>query len=267
MTANKTDKKPLAGRRIVITRAETQAAELLAKLAEAGADVLELPMIRIVPDHSEEDVADMFRELWSYEWIVFTSPNGVRHFFDLFFKEFDDIRALGGAHVAAIGKGTVAELKRYFIRADIVPETATSEALAKALVEHQTLDNLNILVITGNKNGDELRKTLESALAIVDQVQVYRTENTDISTHPGAEIFRREGADAIIFASGSAVESFVAQSAALKTAPNALRPATCSIGSVTSAVMREKSIPVDMEASEASVEAVVRTLCGHFARI
>jgi uroporphyrinogen III methyltransferase / synthase len=264
MTAKKQG-NPLAGRRIVVTRAADQAAELCAKLAEAGALVLELPLIQTVPDFSREDVDDMFKDLWSYEWIVFTSPNGVRYFFDIFFEEFDDIRALGGAHIAAIGNGTVAELKKLHLRADIVPGKATSEALAKALTDNQTLDNLNILLVTGNKNDDVLRKALEEATAIVDEVRVYRTENTDLSRHPNAEIFRCEGADAILFASGSAVESFVAQAATLKTAPNALRPATCSIGPATSAVMREKGVPVDMEASESSLDALVKTLRCHFA--
>jgi uroporphyrinogen III methyltransferase / synthase len=263
MTA-KISNKPLAGRKIAVTRATDQAAQLVAKLTEAGADVLELPLIQTVQDYSKEDVADMFKDLWSYEWIVFTSPNGVRYFFDLFFKEFDDIRALGGAHIAAIGTGTISELKRYYLRADIVPETSNDEALAKALVEYQTLDNLNILVVTGNKNSGALRKALEAALAIVDEVQVYRTENTDLSKHPHTEIFKRDGADAIIFASGSAVESFVAQATVLKISANATRPATCSIGPATSAVMREKGMPVDMEADDASLEAVVKTLCGHF---
>ena len=262
----KKDTKPLVGRTIAVTRAADQAAELVAKLADAVASVLELPLITTVADSVEADVKDMFKDLWSYEWIVFSSPNGVRYFFDLFFKEYDDIRALGGAHIAAIGKGTVAELRRYYIRADLVPTTFTSEALADALVKEQTLDNLNILIISGSQNSDVLQKKLESALAIVDVVQVYRTENTDLSANENAEAFRKSGADAIIFASGSAVESFIAQAAALKISANAVRPATCSIGPATSAVMRDKNIPVDMEAAESSLDAVVKTLVKHFAK-
>jgi uroporphyrinogen III methyltransferase / synthase len=261
----KKNTQPLAGHTIAVTRAADQAAELCAKLTDAGASILELPLIQTVADAVKEDVRDMFKDLWSYEWIVFTSPNGVRYFFDLFFKQYDDIRALGGAHIAAIGKGTVAELRRYYIRADIVPTTFTSEALAEAMTKEQTLDNLNILIIAGNKSSDVLQKSLEAALAIVDVVQVYRTENTDLSANAQADLFRKSGADAIIFASGSAVESFIAQAAALKISANAVRPATCSIGPATSAAMREKNIPVDMEAAESSLDAVVKTLGRHFA--
>ena len=256
--------KPLAGRTIAVTRASDQSQELCLKLEASGAKVLELPLIQTVTDAPADDLKDTFHDLWSYEWIVFTSPNGVRHFFELFLKEFDDIRALGNAHLAAIGQGTVAELKKYYLRADLVPKTATSEALADALVKEQTLDNLNILLITGNKSPDTLPKRLESEHAIVDSIQVYRTEQTDLSQHEHAATFREYGADAIIFASGSAAESFLAQAPALKTSPNALRPKTCSIGPVTSDAMKKLGIPVDMEAGEASPDAIVKTIVKHF---
>ena len=258
--------KPLAGRTIAVTRAADQSQELCALLTENGANVLELPLIQTITDAPEEDLKDTFHDLWSYEWIVFTSPNGVRHFFELFFKEFDDLRSIGNAHLAAIGKGTVAELKKYYLRADLVPTTATSEALAEALIKEQTLDNLNILIVTGNKSTDAIAKRLESERAIVDSIQVYRTEKTDLTKHPHAAAFRENGADVIIFASGSAAESFVAQAAALKTAPNAVRPKTCSIGPVTSAAMKDIGLPVDMEAADASMEALVKTVVKHLSK-
>lgn len=257
--------KPLAGRSIAVTRAADQAQELCTKLEDAGATILEIPLIQTITDAPEEDLKDAFHDLWSYEWVIFTSPNGVSHFFELFLKEFDDIRAFGNARIAAIGKGTVAELRRYYLRADLVPATATSDALADTLVKEQTLDNLNILIITGNKASDDLPKRLEAEHAIVDNLQVYRTENTDLAKHPHAATFRENGADAIIFASGSAAESFIVQASALKTAPNAIRPKTCSIGPVTSEAMKKLGIPVDMEASEASMDAVVKTIAKHFA--
>jgi uroporphyrinogen-III synthase len=257
-------KQPLSGRTIAVTRAADQAHELCTKLQEAGANVLELPLIQTITDAPADDLKDTFSDLWTYEWILFTSPNGVRHFFELFFKEFDDIRAIGNARFAAVGKATAAELTKFHLRTDVVPKTATSDALADALLKEQTLDNLSVLIITGNKSGPELAKRLESERAIVDSIQVYRTENTDLTQHAHAASFRKDGADAIIFASGSAVESFVAQAAALKTAPNALRPQTCSIGPSTSEAMKKLGIPVDMEAAETSMDAIVKTMAKHF---
>jgi len=257
--------KALKGRTIVVTRAADQSAELVDKLEKQGAKVIELPLIQTVGVPANTETDDAFRELWSFEWIVFTSPNGVRYFFELFFKKFDDIRAIGGARIAAIGKGTVEALRKYYIRADLVPATATSDALADAMLKEQTLDNLNILIVTGNLNGDELPKRLEAALAIVDCMQVYRTEATDLSKHPSAETFRNEGADAIIFASASAVNNFVAQAKSLKTTANALRPLACSIGPATSEAMTKIGIPVDIAAPEASMDAIVKAIVKHFA--
>jgi len=259
-------KQPLSGRIIAITRAAEQSAALRQKLEDAGASVVEIPLIRSVRDSNPEDVADMFRDLWSYEWIVFTSPNGVRFYFEHFFEVFEDIRSIGPTHIAAIGSGTAAELKKLHLKADLMPEKASAEALADALIGEQTLDNLNILVITGNQNSDVLPKKLEAERAIVDCVQVYRTEQNDISEHPGAALFREKGADAIVFASGSAVASFASQAAALKTSPNALRPAGCCIGEATGEAMKKIGIPVDVEASEASPEGIVKALSKYFSK-
>jgi uroporphyrinogen-III synthase len=262
----KTDKKPLAGRTVAITRPADSSEPLRRKLEEAGAAVLEIPLIRTVRDSREGDIAEMFEDLWSYEWILFTSASGVRFFFEHFFEKFEDIRSLGNAHIAVIGQGTEAELKKLHLKADLTPKTATGEALAEALIAEQSLDNLNLLVITGNLNSDALPKKLEAERAIVDCVQVYRTEDCDISAHEGAALFREKGADAIVFASGSAVASFAAQAVHFKTSPNAVRPAACSIGPATSEAMKKAGLPVDAEAAEASPEAIVAALTKFFSK-
>ena len=103
----------MAGRRVAVTRTREQASELSEKLVALGAEVLELPVLRITKEISKPALADVMLELSSYDWLVFTSANGVRHFFDEFLRLFDDIRALGGMRIAAIGDGTarrIAEL-------------------------------------------------------------------------------------------------------------------------------------------------------------
>ena len=97
---------PLFGRRIVVTRAAAQAGELSRLLLERGADVLEIPAIRIEPPTDHRALADALLELNSYDWLVFTSPNGVAKFFEYFFKAFDDMRDIGGVRIAAVGPGT-----------------------------------------------------------------------------------------------------------------------------------------------------------------
>lgn len=254
----------LRGKRVAVTRPRAQAAELVHLLTEAGAEIVELPMIEIhleeQPDHWEEISA----EIGAYEWIVFTSANGVRGFFNLFMRRFEDIRCLGMMRVAAVGPTTVAAVRHHHIKVDLQPETATAEALAAALATEQTLDNLRILVVTGNRHNDQLVQRLEAERAIVDTLAVYRTDQTDLTDHPGVADFRSRGADAIVFFSGSAVQSFVAQMAALRLERGATHPVACSIGPSTSEALRKAGLTHTVQASEASVEAAVEALEKHF---
>src|SRR5271157_2089288 len=99
-------KNPLKGRRIVVTRTRDQASELAAKLASLSAEVIELPVICISREVSKQALADVMLEFGAYDWLVFTSANGVHHFFGEFFRIFDDIRSLGHIRIACIGDAT-----------------------------------------------------------------------------------------------------------------------------------------------------------------
>jgi uroporphyrinogen-III synthase len=112
-------------------------------------------------------------------------------------------------------------------------------------------------VITGNLNRDEMVKKLEAARAIVDRLQVYKTEATDLSADPAAADFRARGADAILFASSSAVQSFVDQAKALKLDVKAVRPLAGSIGPQTTETMKQLGVPVDFIAKTPSLDALV----------
>lgn len=251
---------PLAGRRIAVTRAREQASELGAKLTALGAEVIELPLIQITREVSKQDLADVLLELGGYDWIVFTSPNGVRFFFDEFHRLFDDIRSLGLLRFASIGDTTSAAIREQHLKVECQPETATSEALADALIATDSLDSAKVLIVTGNLNRDELVLKLEGARAIVDRLQVYKTERTDLTDDPAAADFRAKGADAVLFASSSAVESFVAQAGALKLAKGAKTPLAGSIGPQTSETMKAKGLPLAFEAKKPSLDSLVDAL-------
>lgn len=247
----------LSGRRIAITRAREQASELAGKLSALDADVIELPLIHVSKEISKENLADVMLELGSYDWLVFTSANGVRFFFEEFRRIFDDIRSLGLLRIACIGEGTARAVNALHLRVECQPKKATAEALAEELIATGSLDSGKALVVTGNLNRDTLVKKLEEARAIVDCLQVYKTEKTDLSEEPAAADFRARGADAILFVSSSAVQSFVDQAAALKLAPNAPRPLAGSIGPLTSDTMKAAGIPVDFSAKDPSLDALV----------
>ncbi|MBS0630705.1 MAG: uroporphyrinogen-III synthase, partial [Verrucomicrobia bacterium] len=239
---------PLSGRRIAVTRTREQASELAAKLTGLGAEVIELPLIRVSKAIDKDSLHDVLSELGSYDWIAFTSVNGVKYFFEEFTRIYDDIRALGGLRIACVGTATAEAVRVYHLKVECMPEIATAEALADALIATGSLDSAKIVLITGNLNRDVLVTKLEEARAIVDTLQVYQTEKTDLANDAAAADFRAKGADAILFASSSAAQSFVDQAAALKLGKNATRPLAGSIGPQTSATMKAVGIPVDFTA-------------------
>lgn len=251
---------PLAGRRIAVTRAREQASELAGRLVALGAEVVELPLIAVSKAVDPATRDEVFAEFGSYDWIVFTSANGVRFFFEEFYARFDDVRSLGFVRFAAVGDTTAAAIRAQHIRIECQPKVATGEALADELIATGSLDSAKVLVITGNLNRDALVKKLEEARAIVDRLQVYRTEKTDLSMDPAAADFRARGSDAVLFASSSAVQSFVDQAPALKLAGGAQRPLAGSIGPQTSETMKKVGMPIDFEAKTPSLDSLVEAL-------
>jgi len=258
-------KQPLSGRRIVVTRTRDQASELAARLSALGAEAIELPVIRISKEIRLEALADVMLELGGYDWLVFTSANGVRHFFDEFFRLFDDIRALGLMRIACVGDATAKAVAALHLRIECQPKTATAEALAIALIATGSLDSARILLITGNLNRDTLVHKLEEARAIVDRLQVYKTESVELTADPVAADFRARGADAVLFASSSSAQSFAEQGAVLALAPGAKRPLFGSIGPQTSEAMRGCGIKVDFEAAQPGLDELIEALVAKLA--
>lgn len=250
----------LAGRRIAITRTREQASELAAKLTALGADVVELPLIRVTKEISLEILSDVLLEFGTYDWIVFTSTNGVRYFFEEFFRVFDDVRSLGLLRIACVGDATAQAVRDLHLKVELKPAEASGEALADELIATSSLDSAKVLVVTGNLNRDTIVTKLEAARAIVDCLQVYKTEKTDLTSDPAALDFRTRGADAILFASSSAVQSFVDQAAALAPANGATPPLAGSIGPQTSATMKQLGLPVDFTAKTPGLDSLVEAL-------
>ncbi len=260
------EKKPLQGRRLVVTRSQGQASELSAKLEKLGAEVIGLPLISISRNVDKETMSDVFGEIASYDWLVFSSPNGVRFFFEAFFETFEDIRSLGFIRIAAVGKSTAKEIKRFFVTTDLIPDEANAASLGDALVDTGSMDSAKVLVVTGNLGRDALIEKLNEAQAIVDRFEVYKTSPTDLREHPAAKMFRELGADGILFTSSSGVKSFVGQAKSLQLVDGALKPKTLSIGKITSATMKEIGMPVDLQAKEASLDSLVDSVIRRFGK-
>lgn len=251
---------PLSGRRIAVTRTRDRSSELAARLAALGAVVIELPVIRISREVSKQALADVMLELGGYDWLVFTSGNGVHHFFDEFLKIFDDIRSLGLIRIACVGETTAKAVASFHLKVECQPKTATAEALAGELIDTGSMDNAKVLVITGNLNRDTLVIRLEEARAIVDCLQVYKTEAVDLAADPSAADFRQHGADAVLFASSSSAQFFAEQGDALRIGSLGRRPVNGSIGPQTSETMRKVGLSVDFEARRPGIDELVEEL-------
>lgn len=258
--SHKSKKATLRGLRIAVTRASEQASELSAKLQELEAEVVELPLIKISQEIDKQNLADCMLELGSYDWLVFTSANGVRFFFKEFLRLFEDIRALGLLRIAVVGEATEKAVGEYHLRVECKPAVATAEGLAKALVDTGSLDSAKVLLITGNLNRDVLVQKLEAARAIVDRLQVYKTELADLTENPLTAVFRKEGADAVLFASSSAVDAYASQGSLLRPIGSARQPLFGSIGPQTSESLRQHGMKVDFEAEKPSLDALVHAL-------
>jgi uroporphyrinogen III methyltransferase / synthase len=243
---------PLFGRRIVVTRTRKQASALSAKLRALGADVYEIPTIRIEPPENLMDFGELVRDAFQYDWLIFTSVNGVDAFFDMFYRLYDDVRSIGNVKIAAIGPATAQRIKDLHLAVDLQPEKFVAEAIIDGLVKLGSVENLKILVVRALGAREILPKRLAELGAIVDEAIAYRTVPETADTSGALERFREEEADLITFTSSSTVENFLA----LKLPwPSKMKMA--SIGPVTSETMRKHGLSVDIEASRYDVEGLV----------
>ncbi len=254
------ERRPLFGKRIVVTRTRQQAGVLSRQLRDLGADVYELPTIRIAPPENEMAFAQLVQDAHRYDWLIFTSPNGVDRFFEVFFKLYSDLREIGGVKVAAIGPGTAQKVKEYHLGVDLMPKVSVAESLAEAIKDEVgSVDNLTMLWVRAESARRVLADTLNSAGAILDEAVAYRTipETEDLTG--AVERFRTEGADVITFTSSSTVECFLDLGLPL---PEGLKIA--SIGPITSATLKERGLPIHIEAREHNIPGLVEAIREHF---
>lgn len=255
------EKRPLFGRRIVVTRTRKQASGLVSALRDLGADAYELPTIRTEPltDKTEQLIfVEAINDAHHYDWIIFTSPNGVAAFFDAFYQLRKDARELGNARIAAIGNGTARKIEEYHFGVDLIPPEFVAESLVQEF-KKMSVENLRILLPRASGARDMLAVELESQGALVDDVSAYQTvaETEDIAG--GLKRFREEGADMVTFTSGSTAMHFQALMDQLEIPlPRGLTMA--SIGPVTSTVMEEHGMIVGLEAAQHDIPGFVKAI-------
>lgn len=250
---------PLRGKRVVVTRARAQASDLAEALEALGAEVIQFPTIRITEARDPVPLRDAAERAGEFDWVVFTSVNGVDRFFAALEARGRDARALGVARVCALGPATAAELARHGIRADLVPEEYVAEAVVMALSAATELAGKRVLLPRAEVARAVLPDSLRKLGAEVVEVAAYRT----VQDGAEAEGVRRRIAagevDVVTFTASSTVRSYVelvgAETGGAKVA---------SIGPITSATARELGLEVDVEAAEYTIPGLVAAVRGLF---
>jgi len=255
------DRRPLHGRRIVVTRARAQASELSELLRALGADVVEVPAIRIEPlDLAPLDSA--LARLASYDWLVLTSRNAVSILWDALRGRGLDARALASVKLCAVGSGTAEALLEHGLAVDLVPARAMAEGVIEALAARDDVRGSRVLFPKAEGARELLPAKLTEMGAAVDAIDIYRSVPDGAGAEPLRAALARGEVDLVTFTSSSTVRNFV--DAVGDEYARAVR--AVSIGPITSETARELGVEVAAEAQDASVsglvEAVVELLVG-----
>jgi uroporphyrinogen III methyltransferase/synthase len=251
--------RPLSGRRIVVTRSRAQASKLAAALRDLGADVYEMPLIRREPPEDLREFAELVQDAHGYEWIVFTSANGVDAFFEIFYKLYDDAREIGGARFAAVGAATAQRLKDHHYHVDLVAEDFHSESLAATLRKETDVENVKMLLVRPAETSGALGVELTKMGAIVDEAIAYRTVPETADRTHARHRFEQEGADLVVFTSSSTVRNFFALK--LKIPPGLQ---FASIGPVTSKTLAEFKAKPAIEAKQYDINGLIEEILAHY---
>lgn len=253
------ERRPLQGLRIVVTRTRAQAAELVEALEALGAEVVIFPTIRIEDPADPEPLLAAARSLESYDWVVFTSANGVERFWRALESVGRDARAFGNARVACVGPATAAALAGCGIRADVVPSTHVAEGVLEAMLKAADVRGARILLARAAGARAVLPDELRARGAHVDDVVAYRT----VPEAHGAGVMRSRviqgEVDVITFTSSSTVEGWV-QSVGAETGGAIV----ATIGPITSETARTCGLPVQVEANPHTIPGLVQGLAAYF---
>ena len=249
--------RPLFGKRVLVTRARAQASKLTTALESLGADVREVPAIELAdPSDGYQAVDAAIAKLCDYQWLIFTSANGVERFFERLQKANKDMRALGYAQVAAIGSATAAKLAAYGIRADVVPTVYRAEGILEAL-QGKIPPHANILIPRAEQAREILPEKLREQGFTVDVAPVYQTVAAEADGAALAKELEAGGYDIVTFTSSSTVTNLVK---ILGTAEPLKHAKTACIGPVTAETAKKNGIEPEVVAETYTIDGLVAAI-------
>jgi uroporphyrinogen III methyltransferase/synthase len=255
--------KPLTGKKILITRARDQSGEFATQLKNLGAEVIEFPTIEIVPPIRWKELDRAIDRLNSYDWVLFTSANGVNFFWQRF-REKGKRRLPPSLKICAIGPATAHQLKEKKISVDYMPKEFVAESILKGL-DKMEIRRKRILLARAKKGRDVLPRGLNKMGADVDVVELYRAVKPKGGSRQLKKILSEERIDAVTFTSSSTVEHFVELLKKEDLKQLLKKIAIACIGPVTAKTAKEWGMRVQIQPREYTVPALTQAIAAYFA--
>ena len=259
------ESRPLFGRKILVTRAREQSSDFKALLADLGADCIEFPTIGISPPPSWEPLDSAVSKLSTYDWVIFTSVNGVRFFMERLRSADLDCRELKGVLIAAIGPRTAEALEAYGLRPDLVPEEYRAESILAGLAG-SGVEGKSFLMPRAMVARDVLPDTLRDGGARVDVVPAYQTVLPTGRSDEILDLLRRGEIDCVTFTSSSTVSNFFSLFQRDEVLPHLHEAVVACIGPITADSARKFGLSVDVMADEYTIPGLTGAICAHYER-
>jgi uroporphyrinogen III methyltransferase/synthase len=257
------EERPLFGKTVVVTRAREQASDFRLLLEAKGANCLEFPTIEVIPPANWEPVDKAIQNLNQYDWVIFTSINGVRFFFQRLQEQGEDVRALHGIRIAAIGPKTAAGLEERGLRLDFVPSEYRAEAVIDGLGAEEVLSK-RFLLPRAAKAREILPEKIKEMGGQIDVVPVYETIRPAGKREEVRDLLKKGFIACITFTSSSTVENF-AKMFAEEDLPDLVKKASVAcIGPITAQTAREHGLEVKIMPGEYTIEALTAAVVEYF---
>lgn len=255
--------QPLAGKRIVITRARKQAENLARAIEQLGGEVIEFPTIEICPPESFAELDDAIDKLDGYDWVIFTSVNSVEPFLQRLKIKGKTADALSAHKIGAIGAETAKRLEAARICASLVPERYQAEGILAA-ISPEEIRGKRVLIPRAAEAREVLPATLRNWGAVVDVIVAYRTELPCVDVRPLAGLLAERKIDVITFTSSSTVRNFVRLFGDRRLGEIVNGSTIACIGPITAATVEDLGGRVDIVADQFTVTDMLRVIVEHF---
>lgn len=256
------DNRPLTGRTIIVTRAADQAGEFSSQLSAYGATVLECPTIQICEPESWDDLDKSIQSLRFFDWLILTSSNAVRYFFERLKDNGFDCRALGSTKICVVGPRTAESIKSFGIIPDLIPEDYKAEGVVAAF-EQFSVQNMNILFPCADLARDVIPRRLTEMGATVTAPVIYRNVFPDRLCPETIFALEKRKVDCISFTSSSTVRNLARMLGPELLSIMLKGVAIASIGPITSKTCREFGLKVDIEPREYTIKALSESIVQH----